>query len=148
MGAFVPLVLLFFAKDAVAGLINKRVEVLIYIYSFLLFAIIVPRELSLDISDVEGDRADGCQTLPVVIGVQKSRTVVVLMILLVILCTLLLMWYYPYLIPMFVLVDIMLCVYLMLFSMAHSRIELIHAGRFLWAAMIVGIVGSTFLSLI
>jgi 4-hydroxybenzoate polyprenyltransferase len=148
MGAFVPLVLLFFAKDAVAALTNEKVEVLIYIYAFLLFAIIVPRELSLDISDVEGDRADGCRTLPVVIGVKQSRTVVVLLIIVVMLCAVALIWIWPYLTFTFLIVDALLLVYLLLFKKAKTRIELIRAGRFLWFTLIVALVGCTICTLL
>jgi 4-hydroxybenzoate polyprenyltransferase len=148
MGAFVPLVLLFFARDAVRMLVNTRAEELIYIYAFLLFAIIVPRELSLDISDVEGDRADGCKTLPVLIGIKKSRMVVVAMIAAIVLCTLPLAYHFRHFAIILTLVDLLLIGYLLKFRNAHSRIELIRAGRFLWLVLIVGIIGSTIASLI
>jgi len=71
--AFIPLTLLFFAKDCIEILQNEKINVLIYLYAAFPFLIIIPRELSLDISDMEGDRACGCKTLPIVIGAKDLK---------------------------------------------------------------------------
>jgi 4-hydroxybenzoate polyprenyltransferase len=141
LAAFIPLVILFFAKDCITQLHNEKINVLIYLYALYPFLIIIPRELSLDISDVEGDKAGGCKTLPIVIGVKKARTVVVLFIILAIAVSLFFIIHYPYLAVTFFLLDILLVYYIYKFTKTSSRLDYIKIGRFLWFIMIIGLIG-------
>lgn len=143
LASFIPLVILFFAKDCITMLHNPRIEVLIYLYAVFPFLIIIPRELSLDISDMEGDKADGCKTLPIVIGAKKSKVVVVAFLLLVIILSAFLMYYYPYFIITFSIVDVLLVVYIYKLRTTETRIEYIRIGRFLWFIMILGLVSAS-----
>lgn len=141
--SFIPLVLFFFAKDCIQALNNEKIDVLIYLYAALPFLIIIPRELSLDISDMEGDKADGCTTLPILIGVKKSRMVVVAFLLLIIILSIPVAIKYPYLTGSMVVIDILLLFYLYKLQTTAIRIDYIRIGRFLWFIMILGLVSFT-----
>lgn len=137
--AMIPVVLYFFTKQTIDELNNPKITVLIWLYIFWPFLIIVPRELSLDISDLEGDKLDGCRTLPIVIGAKKSKYVVVGLILFTILISSLVSLCFPYLSWSFLVVDCLLLVYLFLLRKVELRIEYIRIGRFLWFTMIIGL---------
>lgn len=143
LASFIPLVLFFFAKDCIATLHNEKIILLIYLYSFFPFCIIIPRELSLDISDIEGDKVCGCKTLPIIIGVKKSKAIVVSLILIIIILSFFLMFKFSYLTYTFFLVDILLGYYLFKLKNSEKRIDYIRAGRFLWFIMIIGLAGFT-----
>lgn len=143
LASFIPLVILFFAKDCITMLHNPRIEVLIYLYAVFPFLIIIARELSLDISDMEGDKADGCKTLPIVIGAKKSKVVVVAFLLLVIVLSAFLMYYYSYFTITFSIIDVLLVVYIYKLRTTETRIEYIRIGRFLWFIMILGLVSAS-----
>jgi 4-hydroxybenzoate polyprenyltransferase len=138
--SFIPLVIFFFAKDCIETLNNEKIVVLIYLYAALPFFIIIPRELSLDISDIEGDKANGCKTLPIVIGAQKSKLVVVALLLLIIILSIPVALYYQYLATSMIIIDVLLFFYLFKLRSTETRIEYIRIGRFLWFIMIFGLV--------
>lgn len=143
MASFIPLVIMFFAKDCLHLLNSERLNLLIYIYAGLPFLIIIPRELSLDISDIEGDKICGAKTLPIVIGIQKARLVVIALLILVIGISIPFILKYTFLASTFLFIDAMLVLYIILFIRTHNRLRYIQIGRFLWAIMICGIIGST-----
>jgi len=143
LASFIPLVLFFFAKDCIESLHNEKIIMLIYLYCFFPFMIIIPRELSLDISDMEGDIANGCKTLPILIGVRKSKFVVISFILLTIISSFILTYKYTYLLSTFLILDILLVFYLYKLKKSEKRIDYIRAGRFLWFIMIIGLIGFT-----
>lgn len=141
--SFIPLVLFFFAKDCIGALQNEKINVLIYLYAALPFLIIIPRELSLDISDIEGDKACGCKTLPIMIGVKKSKLVVVAFLLLIIILSIPVGIKYQYLTISLSVIDFLLLVYIYKFRTTEIRIDYIKIGRFLWFIMIFGLVAFT-----
>ena len=141
--SFIPLVLFFFAKDCIARVQHDKIDVLIYLYCFFSLLIIVPRELSLDISDMEGDKAVGCRTLPILIGAKRSKLLVSLMILLIVMLSVLVMYYYAYLLLTLLLIDVLLLCYCYRLQQCTARIDYIRAGRFLWFIFIAGLVGFT-----
>jgi 4-hydroxybenzoate polyprenyltransferase len=141
--SFIPLVLFFFAKDCIEILNNEKIVVLIYSYAALPFLIIIPRELSLDISDIEGDKANGCKTLPIVIGVKKSKLIVVAFLLLIIFLSIPVTIKYQYLAISMAIIDILLLIYIYKLRTTETRIEYIKIGRFLWFIMILGLVSFT-----
>lgn len=138
--AFIPLVLLFYAKDCIDLLQNEKIYVLIYLFAALPFLIIIPRELSLDISDMEGDKACGCKTLPVIIGVRKSKLVVASFLILIIVLSIPVAIKYSYLTASLIIVDVLLLYYILKLRTAEKRIDYIRIGRFLWFIMIFGLV--------
>jgi len=142
LASFIPLVILFFAKDCIAMLHNERIEVLIYLYALFPFLIIIPRELSLDISDMEGDKANGCNTLPIFIGAKKSKLVVIAFLVVVIILSLFLMYAYSYFIITSSIVDALLFYYIYKLQKTETRLDYIRIGRFLWFIMIIGLIGS------
>jgi len=141
--SFIPLVLFFFAKDCIETLNNEKIVVLIYLYAILPFLIIIPRELSLDISDIQGDKADGCKTLPIVIGVKKSKIIVAALLLLIIILSIPVAIKYQYLAISMAIIDVLLLIYLYKLRTTETRIEYIKIGRFLWFIMIIGLVAFT-----
>lgn len=141
--SFIPLVLFFFAKDCIEALHNEKINVLIYLYAALPFLIIIPRELSLDISDMEGDKACGCKTLPIIIGEKKSKLIVIAFLFLIIALSIPVAIKYHYLIISCTAIDILLLFYIYKFRITQTRIEYIKIGRFLWFIMIFGLVAFT-----
>ncbi len=141
--SFIPLVLFFFAKDCIGTLHNEKINVLIYLYAALPFLIIIPRELSLDISDIEGDKACGCKTLPIIIGVKKSKLIVAAFLLLIMIISIPVSYKYQYLTFSMVVVDILLLAYIYKLRTTETRIDYIKIGRFLWFIMILGLVAFT-----
>jgi len=141
--AFIPLLLLFFAEDCINVLQNEKINLLIYLYAAFPFLIIIPRELSLDISDMEGDKADGCKTLPIMIGAKKSKLIVVLLLLFIIALSVPLALNYQYLAVYCIGIDLLLLLYIFKFRSVETRIEYIRIGRYLWFVMILGLIGFT-----
>jgi 4-hydroxybenzoate polyprenyltransferase len=141
--AFIPLVLLFFAKECIAAINDHRIVVLIWLYAAFPFLIIVPRELSLDISDMEGDKACGCRTLPIIIGAKRSKQLVTMMLVMIIVLSIPTVIYFRYLLIALSLVDLMLLYYIFRLQRTETRIEYIRIGRFLWFVMLFGLVAFT-----
>jgi len=141
--AFIPLLLLFFAEDCINVLQNEKINLLIYLYAAFPFLIIIPRELSLDISDMEGDKADGCKTLSIMIGAKKSKLIVVLLLLFIIALSVPLALNYQYLAVYCIGIDLLLLLYIFKFRSVETRIEYIRIGRYLWFVMILGLIGFT-----
>jgi 4-hydroxybenzoate polyprenyltransferase len=146
--SFIPLTILFFAKECITVLNNEKIYVLIFVYAFFPFLIIVPRELSLDISDMHGDKADGCKTLPIVIGAKRSKQLVAAFILLIIILSLFLMYTYTYFTVTFSLVDLLLVYYIYKLRNTETRLDYIRIGRFLWFIMIIGLIGSAIVTVL
>lgn len=146
--AFIPLVIFFFAKDCIETLNNEKINVLIYLYAALPFLIIIPRELSLDISDMEGDKAGGYETLPILIGVKKSKLIVVFFLVLIIILSIPIAFKYHYLLLSLTLIDALLIIYIYKLRSVATRIEYIKIGRFLWFIMIFGLVAFTISTII
>jgi 4-hydroxybenzoate polyprenyltransferase len=146
--AFIPLVLFFFAKDCIEKLHNEKVNLLIYLYAGFPFLIIIARELSLDISDLEGDQADGCKTLPIVIGIKKSKLIVAFVLMFSILLSVPVALRFRHLVICFILVDVLLLFYLYKLKNVETRIDYIKIGRFLWFIMIAGLAGFTIATVI
>ena len=143
LASFIPLVLFFFARDCIETLNSDKLNMLILLYCFFPFFIIIPRELSLDISDMEGDKAIGCKTLPILIGVKKAKWVVALFILTIIGGSVIVSANNHYLLSTFIGIDLLLLVYLYLLKKSEKRIDYIKAGRFLWFVFILGLIGFT-----
>jgi 4-hydroxybenzoate polyprenyltransferase len=148
LGSFIPLVLFLFAKESIQQLHSERIVVLVWLFSLFPFFIIIPRELSLDISDIEGDGNCGCRTLPILIGIKRSKRVVAYFILLTIILSVIVCYIFPYLIPGFIVTDLMLVIYLFWLRKCEKRIDYIKAGRFIWMTMIVGLIGFIILTFI
>lgn len=138
--ALIPLVILFFARECIEELNNEKIIVLIYLYATLPFLIIIPRELSLDISDIEGDKAIGCKTLPIVIGIKKSKLIVALFLILIIILSVPVAIRYSYLSVSMVIIDLLILIYLYKFRAVKTRLDYIKIGRFLWFIMILGLI--------
>lgn len=145
--AAIPLTLKFYLADTLAILQNPKIDLLIYLYAALSFAIIVPRELSLDISDLEGDMAGNCKTLPIVIGSKNAMRVVITFLTINILGFVALSFLFPYLLVTNIVLISGHIFYIFLLSKSTSRLDLIKAGRWIWFTMILGLIGYAIQSL-
>lgn len=146
--AFIPLVLLFYCSETIAELNDCKIELLIYLFSVYSFLIIVPRELSLDISDLEGDALDNCKTLPVLIGEKRSKHVVIGMLVLNILLAIAASFLWSHLVVIMILIIAGHLYYIRRIVTAKTRLDYIKAGRFIWLVMIVGLIGFTIATLV
>ncbi|MEQ9186176.1 MAG: UbiA family prenyltransferase [Cryomorphaceae bacterium] len=143
MASAIPLVILMYFHDCIERIDSDEFVRLIYIYSAWPFMIIVPRELSLDISDYQGDEQSGCKTLPVVYGVKFARKIVLILLSVVMALTLLYGFVFTKHLLLAGILDALLLFYVFIFLKCETRIEYIKAGRYLWFVMIVGIVSVT-----
>lgn len=141
--SFIPLVIVFFARECLQALQSEKINALIYIYAIFPPLIVIPRELSLDISDMEGDKANGCKTLPIVVGARRAKHVVTLFLIFTILLSFFGMFLWNYHIITFTIVDILISVYIYRLQKTNTRTHYIRIGRFIWFAMILGLIGFT-----
>ena len=65
---------------------NAYKELYYFILSYAGFAFLISlmREIVKDLEDIEGDIAEDCKTLPIVLGVNKTKTIIILLIAIVI----------------------------------------------------------------
>ncbi len=59
----------------------RSAEFYIFIYAFFAFGITLIREIIKDIEDMKGDEAFGCKSLPIVLGIRKTKWVLYVLIL-------------------------------------------------------------------
>jgi 4-hydroxybenzoate polyprenyltransferase len=60
----------------VIDLLYRADNPLIYIYASFAFFMTLIREIIKDIEDLKGDNSFGCKTLPILIGIRKTKTVI------------------------------------------------------------------------
>lgn len=144
MTACIALVLKMYLSKDLALLNNEKLNLLFDLFALISFAIIVPRELSLDISDLKGDLSDECYTLPAKIGEQKSKWVVVLLLGLFILSGIWIVYFHSYQWITFGTGSSLMIIYCFWLFRCKERIDYIRAGRFLWAIMILMFVLATY----
>jgi 4-hydroxybenzoate polyprenyltransferase len=65
----------------VVALLFDPFNKLIALYSFFSFFITIVREIIKDMEDLKGDNTFGCQTLPIVWGIRKTKTFIYLLVL-------------------------------------------------------------------
>ena len=73
--AAVPAIVILGESKAMSALTKNDFEKVAIISSYVLFAFIINllREIVKDMEDEEGDKAMGCKTLPIVLGIKKTR---------------------------------------------------------------------------
>jgi len=81
--------------DEFVKMMGQLADINRYVWAYALFAFLVSlfRELLKDIQDVKGDAAMGYRTLPVIWGVNASRSIAAALVLITILCLGLAQWY-------------------------------------------------------
>lgn len=67
---------LFHPENAAENAAAYTIFILVFFYFLFAFLISLVRELVKDMEDVEGDERYGCKTLPVVLGVQRTKWIV------------------------------------------------------------------------
>jgi len=65
----------------VVGVYFRSGVFLIFIYAFFAFGITLIREIIKDMEDMKGDEAFGCKSLPIVLGIRKTKWILYLLIL-------------------------------------------------------------------
>jgi 4-hydroxybenzoate polyprenyltransferase len=143
MTASIALMIKLFMFEDLVHLNSEKLNLLFDLFAFISFAIIVPRELSLDISDLEGDLSDECYTLPAKIGEKRSKRVVVFLLALFMIGGAYVQYVYPHQRITFGVGTGLLIFYCFWLFRCKERIDYIRAGRFLWAIMILMFVLAT-----
>ena len=77
----------------IIGFLREDEGITILLFSLFGFMISLIRELVKDIEDMKGDLAHGCKTLPILIGVRKTKGVI--FVLVAILIGMIATWFYP-----------------------------------------------------
>ncbi|MDG1332943.1 MAG: UbiA family prenyltransferase [Crocinitomicaceae bacterium] len=143
LARFVPLVIPILVSDSISNLENDRIEVLIYVYASLVFMITIPRELTLDLSDINGDNAFGYRTLPILVGARVSKYVAALFVVSTIILSLMTIATYQHLTIPLIILDLGSLRFLYGLPQTSSRSGYIKICRQLWLTMIIGMIGST-----
>ncbi|MGV3609480.1 MAG: UbiA family prenyltransferase [Fluviicola sp.] len=136
MTAWIPFVIKAYLSTDLIVLKSEPLNLLFDLFAIISFAIIVPRELSLDISDLKGDLSDDCYTLPAKIGEQSSKWVVTSFLILFIIGGGFISYFYPYQLITFGVGSGLMLFYVFWLFRCKERIDYIRAGRFLWVIMI------------
>lgn len=144
MTAWIALVIKAYLSKDLTAINSESLNLLFDLFALISFAIIVPRELSLDISDLQGDLSDECYTLPAKIGEQNSKWVVTAFLILFVISGGFVSYFYPYQRITFGIGSGLIIFYLFLLFRCKERIDYIRAGRFLWAIMILMFVLATY----
>jgi len=71
--------------DAAKGF--ETINLFILCYSIFAFLTSLIREIIKDIEDIEGDKEEGCNTLPVVLGIKASKGIIIALIILELMMT-------------------------------------------------------------
>lgn len=148
MTASIALVIKMYLSKDLTVINNEKLNLLFDLFALISFAIIVPRELSLDISDLQGDLSDECYTLPSKIGEQNSKWVVTSFLVLFIISGIFIQYFYPYQRITFGVGSILIIGYIFWLFRCKERIDYIRAGRFLWAIMILMFLFATYFTFI
>lgn len=140
-GASIVLVLRPFVSEYISAENKEAIFQLIDAFAVWSFLIIVPRELSLDISDMEGDKAIDCKTFPLIFGEKASKYTVTCMLGSVPFISAFWCSLHPNFIAIAFVVNLALIPYIIWFWRCTTRLQYIQAGRYLWGVMIVGLIG-------
>jgi 4-hydroxybenzoate polyprenyltransferase len=141
LASFIPIVQLFSSKQCLALIADYKVTTLIYMYAFFPFSIIIPREISLDIEDIEGDKIGHRKTIPILIGKERTKKVIILMVLSGIIMSLFISHKYSFLRIPYTIVNALLVFYLFSFIKSQHKVDYKRSRNFLWIIMILGLVG-------
>ncbi len=75
------------------GMLREDESSAILLFALFAFMISLIRELVKDMEDMKGDAAHGCQTLPILIGERKTKTLI--FVLVAVLASMVAVWFYP-----------------------------------------------------
>jgi 4-hydroxybenzoate polyprenyltransferase len=146
LASYLPVVMTYYLPEEVVST-NFKLGGLIYTYSLFSFSIMLPREISLDIEDIEGDKIAGCKTLPILIGQNKAKRVVIFFIVLSILLSVILSFKFNHLLMPFIAIDIYLVYYITLFRKANNKEEFIKARNHLRNVLMLGLISFALVSI-
>ncbi len=79
LSGLIPFVVAMFEPN-----VYKELYYFIIAYSGFAFLVSLMREIIKDLEDIEGDIAEGCRTLPIVLGVNKTKTIIIALVAIVI----------------------------------------------------------------
>ena len=141
LASFIPIILLFSTKQCLTLISDNKITILIYLYAIFPFSIIIPREISLDMEDIEGDKVGHCKTIPILIGIKKTKQIINLMIRLGMSRSIVIICKYSYFKLPYILVNGLLVFYLYKFNKSKTKDEYKNSRNLLWIIMILGLVG-------
>lgn len=139
--SFLPIVILFYADQCLAELANQDVVGLIYCYAVFSFFVMLSREINLDIEDKEGDFIGGCRTLPIVLGIKKTKIIIIIIILLSMLISLVLIYLYKFLVFPYIIINLLLSFYCFKLWKANKKSDFIESRKFIKFILILGLLG-------
>ena len=82
LSGLIPVIVTLFEPN-----IYKELYYFIAGYAIFAFIISLVREIIKDLEDIEGDMAENCKTLPIILGVRPTKTIVILLMALIIALT-------------------------------------------------------------
>lgn len=116
---------------------------IVYIYMFFAFLTTLIREIQKDIADMKGDAAIGCKTIPLVLGIDKTKKICIYLILIAFFATITLLLINPFEIKhiTFACLTILLpFIYSAIIThKANKREDFLKAATFIKTAMLGGI---------
>jgi 4-hydroxybenzoate polyprenyltransferase len=143
-----------FSVGLLTGLSIFIVEILypghhamILVYSVLAFFMTLVRELVKDMEDLKGDNTFGCRTLPIVVGIRKTKWIIYTILSVFVLSILWIDLYYDklpeYYFLIFLLLPLLILIYRL--SRADTKSEFTRISTFCKLILLLGILSMAFL---
>lgn len=130
----------------VVDVLYRTQSSLVIIYSVFAFFMTLVREIIKDIEDLKGDNTFGCKTLPIVLGIRKTKIVIYSVILLFSICVFVLNYWYEALPFQYYLIFLFVPVIWLLFRLfrADMKREFSLLSTFCKVIMLLGILSMAF----
>ena len=130
----------------VVDVLYRTQNSLVIIYSVFAFFMTLVREIIKDIEDLKGDNTFGCKTLPIVLGIRKTKIVIYIVIVLFSICVFVLNYWYEALPFQYYLIFLFVPVIWLLFRLfrADMKKEFSFLSTFCKVIMLLGILSMAF----
>ncbi|HET6541986.1 MAG TPA: geranylgeranylglycerol-phosphate geranylgeranyltransferase [Chryseolinea sp.] len=130
----------------VVDVLYRTQSSLVIIYSVFAFFMTLVREIIKDIEDLKGDNTFGCKTLPIVLGIRKTKIVIYIVIVLFSICVFVLNYWYEALPFQYYLIFLFVPVIWLLFRLvrADMKREFSLLSTFCKVIMLLGILSMAF----
>ncbi|HMG93090.1 MAG TPA: geranylgeranylglycerol-phosphate geranylgeranyltransferase [Chryseolinea sp.] len=130
----------------VVDVLYRTQSSLVIIYAVFAFFMTLVREIIKDIEDLKGDNTFGCKTLPIVLGIRKTKIIIYLIIVLFSISVLVLNYWYEALPFQYYLIFLFVPVVWLLFRLfrADMKKEFSNLSTFCKIIMLLGILSMAF----